>query len=40
MLCNTFDDERDNAVGDAKQIAGHTAIGALVVCSGVHYGDD
>lgn len=38
--CYTSHNERHNAVSHSKQVAGHTAIGALIFGLGIGYGHD
>lgn len=39
-VSGTFDNQGHYALSDAKQVASHTAVGALVARAGIGDGDD
>lgn len=39
-VCHTSDDQRDDTLGDSKQVGSHTVVGALVARAGVSDGED
>ena len=39
-LHHTSDNQRDQALGDSKQVASHTAVGALVARAGISDDED